>query len=310
MQPTSNGHPAGDPNGDHVRQQSSPQKPQPRPVVPRDADSQQPLHYRVRQIPSQPTAADENLLAAPTKIARPFYDIGDDGAVRVRAHAVAQTPATKPARSHAPLFLVGLTCALIATLTSVVGSYMLFAESDPPPIVLHSPLAPPPTATLAPTPTPAPVVVFVSGAVRNVGVYHLPVDARVNDAIMQAGGLLPNAAQAAVNQAQKLFDGAQIHIPFETDAAAALPQVAPAPPIGLSASGLLGSDAPRQEDTGSRVDLNAASQAAIESLPGIGASKAREIIAGRPYERVDDLANVSGIGEKTVDALREFVTVE
>lgn len=276
--------------------------------IPRDASGNQPLHERVRQISEQPIGADDNLLATPAKVARPFYDI-DDGSVRVRSRVVEKERTPKTIRPKAPLFLVGLICALIAALTTAIGSYVLFAESEPPPIVLHSPLAPPPTETPAPTITPAPVVVFVSGAVRNVGVYHLPVDSRVNDAILQAGGLLPNAAEAAVNQAQKLFDGAQIHIPFEADDVDVAPQVAAAPPIGLS-----GSDAPGLESadagTGPSVNLNTASQAAIESLPGIGASKAREIIAGRPYDRVDDLANVSGIGEKTVDALREFVTVE
>jgi competence protein ComEA len=119
-----------------------------------------------------------------------------------------------------------------------------------------------------------------------------------------AGGFIAEADTAIVNQAERLWDGAQIHVPSRVE------QATFEPPPGVS--GLLPtptSFASRSLSVG-RININTASAAELETLPGIGPSKAAAIIENRPYTTVDDLTRVPGIGEKTVDQLRELVVAQ
>jgi competence protein ComEA len=145
---------------------------------------------------------------------------------------------------------------------------------------------------LAPPPSPQPLVVHVSGAVVNPGLYQLPPGSRVQDAIQAAGGLLPEADQEALNLAALLKDGQRVLAPTESQAQA-------------TTASRLAPDAP--------VDINSASQQALESLPGIGPVLAQRIIAYReangPFATVEDLQKVDGVGEDTFEKLRELVTV-
>jgi competence protein ComEA len=217
-------------------------------------------------------------------------------------------PAPAP-RFHVVSYVLGLSTALAL----VGGTLLLLRRPEPPPIVLH----PPPTATPAPTPvptaTPGSMVVFVSGAVQQPGMVALAPDARVGDAIDAAGGLLADADPALVNQAQPIYDGAQVHVPA-AGAAPVLPDAVALPPAGLS--GALPTATPPATRggapglAGGLVNVNTATAAELESLPGIGVSKAQDIIAGRPYTVVDDLDRVPGIGTATLERLRPLVTVE
>jgi competence protein ComEA len=152
-------------------------------------------------------------------------------------------------------------------------------------------------------------VVYVSGAVVTPGTFVLTPGARIADAITAAGGLRADADGALVNQAEHLFDGAQVHVPV-----AGVVGAAPAPRAGLS--GLLPTPTPESRAAavalaaGDLIELNTATQAELETLPGIGASKAQAIIANRPYANVDDLERVPGIGPATVNRLRPLVTVQ
>lgn len=201
--------------------------------------------------------------------------------------------------------------ALGALLATVVIGLLLFLlrKPEPAPIVLHAPPTPAPTATPLPTPTPSPVTVFVSGGVAQPGLYVLAWDARVGDALAAAGGLQAGVNGALVNQAERLFDGAQVHVPL-TEENAGIEIGQNGPPPGLS--GTLASPVPLAESAsgsaGGLVNLNTASAEALMTLPGIGPSKAAAIIANRPYDSVDDLDRVPGFGIKTVDQLRELVT--
>ena len=112
----------------------------------------------------------------------------------------------------AALRFMGLGFLLGAILAGALT--WLLRRPEPPPIVLHPPPTAAPTPTPLPTATPGPLLVFVSGGVRNPGMYQLPAGARVGDALAKAGGLLANADPALVNQAQIVFDGAQIHVPL------------------------------------------------------------------------------------------------
>ena len=203
--------------------------------------------------------------------------------------------ASKTSRSWPGYLLVAL---IVATVT---GAAALFIDRpQPQPIVVHPPPTPASTPTPSPTATPAPIVVFVSGAVRQPSLYTLPPDARVADALAAAGGFTEDADANAVNQAERLWDGAQVHAPAVEDVSAE-------PPAGVSGS--TRSPGAALEMLGP-VNLNTATLEELESLPGIGPAKAQAIIDGRPYTSVDDLERVPGIGAKTVEQLRDQVAVQ
>jgi competence protein ComEA len=184
--------------------------------------------------------------------------------------------------------------ALIATI--ILGGFtFLWRRPTPPPIAIH----PPPaliTPTAEPTTAPALLVVFVSGAVQMPGVYELPGGARVVDALVRAGGFTPDATVVAVNQAALLQDGDQVHVPTMAEDSSA-----PAPGLNNQAASSSGDGL---------ININTASLEELEQLPGIGPSRAQEIINNRPYESVDDLDRVPGIGAATIENLRPYVTVQ
>ena len=191
--------------------------------------------------------------------------------------------------------------ALVALLTaSVTGAgALLLNRPQPEPIVIHPPPTQAPTPTPGPTDTHAPIVVFVSGAVLQPDVYTLAADARVVDALNAAGGFVEDADVNAVNQAEALWDGVQVHVP-------AMDEVVPAPPTGVSGATRSGDaviDAP------GKVDVNSATLDELLDLPNIGEVRAKAIIEGRPYETIEELERVEGIGAKTLEKLRDLVDV-
>lgn len=212
---------------------------------------------------------------------------------------------TEPTPSHGNFHLFSYLLGLLTALVLVGGSAFLLRRPDPAPMVLHPPPTPVPTATPLPTATPAPIIVFVSGAVVKPGIYGLTATARVADALAAAGGLTSEANAALVNQAERVWDGVQVHVPSLTAATAAAPE----PPTGVSGSTTV--DAPTTQPghrSGVLINLNTASATELESLPGIGPSKAAAIIANRPFTTVDELERVPGIGARTIEQLRPLVT--
>ena len=144
------------------------------------------------------------------------------------------------------------------------------------------------------------LVVEVVGAIRRPGVYRVPAGSRVGDLIRAAGGYGPRVdtarAEQALNLAAPLRDGEQVRIPSRDDTGAT--------PGGSTASAA--SAATRQ------VDLNEATQAELEALPGIGPATAAKIIAAReeaPFAAVEELRSRGILGEKTFEKLRALVTV-
>ena len=208
-----------------------------------------------------------------------------------------------PARTIFFAYLLGLLTAF----TLAGGGLFLLRRPDPPPIQLVAPPTAAPTATATPTPTPAPIVVYVSGAVNAPGTFTLAPAARIADAMVAAGGLAAGADATLVNQAERLFDGAQIHVPMAGATADAL---APAPGLSGRQPTPPASDAEIGTTASTRIELNTATLTELESLPGIGASKAQGIIANRPYATVDELERVPGIGPATVERLRPLVVVQ
>jgi competence protein ComEA len=214
--------------------------------------------------------------------------------------AVAQ-PGLRESFLHLQSFGLGfLFCLLLVGLFAWVTQ-----RPAPPAIVLQPPPTPLPTATPVPTSTPAPIIVFVSGAIASPGLYSLPAEARVGDALLAAGGLQQNAAAALLNQAERLWDGAQVHVPTVELAATARE-----PAAGVSGAAPAPQQTISSRSVGGLININSASADQLVTLPGIGPAKAAAIIENRPYASVDELERVPGIGAKTVEQLRNFVTTE
>ena len=149
------------------------------------------------------------------------------------------------------------------------------------------------------------VVVDVAGAVVTPGVYRLAAGARVGDAIEAAGGFGPrvDAARAAgeLNLAATVKDGQQIRVPSRDDPA----KVAEGAGGGEDGNGGRGA-------SGGLIDLNSATQAELESLPGIGPVTAGKIVEARtkaPFRAIDDLRERGLVGQKTFDSIRALITV-
>jgi len=185
----------------------------------------------------------------------------------------------------------------VAIAASVERPGEPWPEASPSP---GSPESPSPTA--APTDLPAEVVVDVQGAVARPGVHRLPAGSRVVDAVAAAGGPVAGGAVPGLNLARILVDGEQLVVG---------PQ-----PAGTAASGTQGGAAtaaggPPPRDA--KVDLNRAELAELDGLPGVGPVLAQRIIdfrtkAGR-FRSVEELREVSGIGERTYARLAPLVRV-
>ena len=147
------------------------------------------------------------------------------------------------------------------------------------------------------------VVVHVVGAVHHPGLVRLPAGSRVADAVRAAGGTTASARPASVNLARLLVDGEQLVVQRRGSA----PLVAaPGPPGAVGSAGA--TPAPSAP-----VDLNSATLEALDALPGIGPVLAQRILDWRTahgrFSSVDELGEVSGIGEATLADLRPVVTV-
>lgn len=149
------------------------------------------------------------------------------------------------------------------------------------------------------------VVVHVAGAVAAPGVQRLPLGSRVVDSVDAAGGAAPDADLGRINLAAALTDGQQVYV-------LRLGETAPAPQAGAVAGAGDAGGTGAGGGTG-LIDVNTASAAELEELPGVGPATAAAIIAHReqngPFASVDDLLDVRGIGEAKLDALRDLATV-
>ena len=142
------------------------------------------------------------------------------------------------------------------------------------------------------------VIVHVAGAVRNPGVFTLPGGSRVGEAVEAAGGSTRRAQLDGLNLARVLTDGEQVLVPDKRS------QTAPAAP---------GTSAVAGAAPAAKLSLNQASAADFETLPGIGPVLAERIVAHRDsvggFTEVGELRDVTGIGEKTFQALAELVAL-
>ena len=158
------------------------------------------------------------------------------------------------------------------------------------------------------------IVVHVTGAVSKPGLYYFSVGARVNDAVEKAKPL-EEADLNAINLAELLVDSKPVKIPFKVEGQ----------PVNLASNGSaatqvshsgIGANASRSGPTqvaSGKVNLNTAGAAELDTLPGIVPTMAERILQYRqsngPFVTVEDLKNVSGIGEKKFADLKDLVTV-
>ncbi|MCU0485136.1 MAG: helix-hairpin-helix domain-containing protein [Anaerolineales bacterium] len=150
---------------------------------------------------------------------------------------------------------------------------------------------------LLPPPTPAPIQVHVTGAVNQAGLYSLPAGSRVEAAIQAAGGFAEGADERALNLAAFLEDGDRLLVPSlvsSTDTVPGETRLAD-PPLIFP------------------IDINLATTVELEALPEIGPETARKILEYRqlhgPFEAIEDIMDVPGIGPVTFEAIKELITI-
>jgi competence protein ComEA len=178
------------------------------------------------------------------------------------------------------LLLLALAAALLVSTIAVRG--MAGGASEP--IVFD---------TVSRLPEGTPIRVHVAGEVARAGVYEMREGDRVIDAIDAAGGATAGADSNALNLARRLRDGEQLVIPNRSavrSISAAVPTLAP----------------------GQRLDLNTATEAQLNALPGIGAAYSRRIVDSRavdgPFKSVDDLLTRRILSASTLDGIRDLVS--
>lgn len=162
--------------------------------------------------------------------------------------------------------------------------------------------------TLQPAPTKAPIAVHVIGAVPRPGLYEFAEGARVQDAIDAAGGLLTNANVDTVNLAALLIDGEQLTIPFKAGEGSTTTEDDSLVLPGVTST-------PSTSDTSDveLININEASVEELDTLPGIGPTIAQRIVDYRtengPFQIIEDIMNVSGVGPSTFENIKDLITV-
>lgn len=154
--------------------------------------------------------------------------------------------------------------------------------------------------TLLPAPTLSPFIIHIDGQVNKPGLYTLPPNSRIQDAVIAAGGLTQEAELSQINLAAKIIDGGKIYFPAmnETESFQLTPELRN----------------PSSLPTNLLININTATQAELEKLPGIGPTKAAQIISYREtngaFLTIEDIKKVSGIGDATFETIQNYITVE
>lgn len=227
---------------------------------------------------------------------------GPRRAVRTRESVTVVRRAWEFGRAHAAVVgVVGLVALLGAVWTISQARTVPIAVAAPSPV---APSVAPSEAS--PSPTPEPLRVHVLGAVASPGVVRLPPGARVEDAIAAAGGLTEEARPGDLNLAAPVADGAQVVIGSARDPGGEV-RGAGDGTAGATAGGSGGGGG------GDRLDLNRATLAELDALPGVGPVTAQAILTWREqhqrFSRVEELLEIDGIGPKTFQRLEPHVRV-
>lgn len=182
--------------------------------------------------------------------------------------------------------------AIVIAIVAVGALFLAYEDLTAPPIVIADPVV------------QGPIMVAISGAVAQPGVYEVSGGARVIDVINAAGGASADADLAQVNQARRVADEDLLDIPR---LAPPTPTPAPAPPANPDQA------AAPEPASGGLININTAPVEQLVNLPGIGPALAERIVTYRtehgPFRAVDELARVNGISSAMVDEFRSLITV-
>lgn len=147
------------------------------------------------------------------------------------------------------------------------------------------------------------VIVDVKGEIKQPGIYHSNQTERVFDIIERAGGLTDNADQSQVNFAAHVQDEMVIYIPAKGEVNSSSPVMSSVPSSSTNSTG----------KNAGKININKADENELQNIPGIGPAKAAAIIQYRqengPFQAVEDLKKISGIGDKTFEKLKESISV-
>lgn len=200
--------------------------------------------------------------------------------------------------------LLGSGASIVILITLLVGIYLMVNKEPQVDTTMWEETSLTTTAEVATDATQeraeTMIYVDIKGAVKVPGIYQLKNQQRIWDALALAGGVSEEADTTQVNYAQKVKDQMIIYVPKKGE------------PVPQSLETLQES-APAQQNQEGKINLNTATEAELQTISGIGAKKAQEIIRFRdeqgPFKTVEELKNVSGIGEKTVERLKDMLTV-
>ena len=146
------------------------------------------------------------------------------------------------------------------------------------------------------------ICVHVCGAVVNPGVYRLPVNSRLYEAVLAAGGLKEEAEDTSLNQASVVEDGQQIYVPTKEEVE------------NGTFGGVSGEETVKNtESSDGKVNINTADKTQLMTLPGIGESKAAAIITYREthgsFQSIEELMEINGIKEGVFQKIRDMITI-
>jgi competence protein ComEA len=195
--------------------------------------------------------------------------------------------------------LLGLLLVLIISIGTITY-YAFFKKSPEIAFKLQEEPAIPVTA---PVMEAEKIVVHVAGAVKNPGVYTLEQGKRVKDAIEVAGGHLPEADILRLNLAQKLHDEDKLYVP----------KIGETPEQSEPESPSYGATVGVSSKSDGKIDINTAGETELTQLPGIGPVTAQKIIEYRKnnglFKTIEDIKNVSGIGDKKFEQIKDKIKV-
>ena len=163
--------------------------------------------------------------------------------------------------------------------------------------------------------TPQTIYVDICGAVTSPGVYELPYGSRVFQAIEQAGGYLPEAAESYLNRAKGLSDGQQVYVPTQAEVdSQRIAATQDGSEVTAENSTETASGQKTASSTEQKIDLNTADVSQLTTLTGVGESKALAIIAYReengPFTSAEDIMNVPGIKEGTYEKIKDKIAIK
>lgn len=152
------------------------------------------------------------------------------------------------------------------------------------------------------------ILIHISGCVKNNTVVSLPEGSRINDAIEAAGGLTNDADLTNINLAYILEDGEKIYIPKKGE------EVAEESYTSVITSEISSIKSGASASKTSKININKATQTDLETIPGIGPSTALKIIDYREengkFNSIEDIKNVSGIGDAKYEKMKDYITVK